>query len=53
MQNRTTGEIVTRAQELNDIKNLVADVFTNKNVVKENYLLTLKLVYLLSELKIL
>ncbi len=29
MQNRTTGEIVTRAQELNDIKNLVADVFTN------------------------
>ncbi len=29
MQNRTTGEIVTRTQELNELKNLIADIFTN------------------------
>lgn len=29
MQNRTTGEIISRVQELSEIKNLMADFFTN------------------------
>lgn len=29
MQNRTTGEILTRAQELSEIKNLIAEIFTS------------------------